>query len=365
MFSDNFVRQRSLSNGVHYSASVVRPQAAGSTHEGVHMHVPAPPSRASSSSQSYTHSPPINNAKPSMKPLSSLSCKSRSNLSQFRQQSLPPRLTKSKSITSPGYSSQTHSSSYKARQNVKLMSGPSLTSLHLRREQLHRQQSIPSKSSPNQPLLEKRHAITSQKCVRASVQQVPLFCESPLHTDVHLVGGTRKAVCSGGMEITQVNFELDKLPLVESRRSSVSLPCSALELEETNQSSESGSHHQRKKSRDLKSQPKRKRMSIEVHLPSSSSKDGNKFKGHSDSNGFSTKATKHSNTEIKRHLSLTEKRQSRASMSLDYSSACKKRDGSVKRYALGSKQTDSLAGATYEGMFMSVYRMYCAYTCMY
>ena len=289
LFSDKYARQRSLPTQTLHPASVAHHhhhhqqatryylrRASTSPHVSLSSYPPPPlPETAGSDAK------PLNK-----RPSSASRCNLQSTkISQLRQQSLPPSLPKSRSAgscnASAGSKTRTrtssnpqHGSKSGARQNAaKLMqSGPSLTDLHLRRGQRLWQQSIPSKSSPKQPLLERRQSvITNQKCVRrGTIQQRRSFSDCPVRADHDIHSShSRKACCSSEIEITQVHFELEKQQKVERRRSSFSTVCSTKKEAEANPSmSYSRGAHRQKCSVDPSSRPRR---SIEVHIPTSSS----------------------------------------------------------------------------------------------
>ena len=284
LFSDKFVQQRSLPNGgATYPVSFMTKKSHATNSNRKDTLRPVPPSTSQNASRSTKTeaSATTSKGKQSKRPstIADLSGdnKARPNVSQLRQQSLPASLTKSKSskFSNTSSTSQSGSNSHKARQNRKLMSGPSLTSFHFaRRDQQRWQQSIPSKSSPKQPLLDKRLGIISQRCVRdkESVQRKLSFGNPPLHTGAHRSSSaSEKTACGSEIEITQVQFDLDKLPNVKmgSRRSSISTLGSA-EFEEMSLFPDSRAHCQCKDCRDAKLRPKLKRRSIEVHLPTAS-----------------------------------------------------------------------------------------------
>ena len=353
LFSDNFVRQRSLPNGgAPYPASFVTksPQATNYNRSCTSQIV---------SRSGYTKagaSATTSNGKQLKRPstIANLSgnSKARPNVSQLRQQSLPTSLTKSKSsklsASSTTAGSQSGSDSHKVRQNQKLrMSGPSLTSLHLtRRDQQRWQQSIPSKSSPKQPLLDKRLGIMSQKCVRdrGSAQRKISFGNSPLHTGAcRSSSASEKTACGSEIEITQVQFDLDKLPKVESgsRKSSISTLGSA-EFEEESLFPDSRAQCQCKECRDAKLQPKLKRRSIEIHLPTTSMS----VAGTNKPKCCPPSTAKCSNCEEKKHRSSkSEERQTRGRKSLNYQ-AC-----GVRREMSRIRKTSSLSAASDDGKF--------------
>ena len=342
LFSDKFVRQRSLPNGrAPYTASLANrsSQAASSNRKDVPSSRVTPQTVSRYTRTSHGPSATSSNGKQSKRPSSlanvSGDSKARPNISQLRQQSLPASLTKSKSSTctagtSAGSRSGSNSHKARHRQNMRLMSGPSLTNVHLRRGQRW-QQSIPSKSSPKQPLLDKRHGVTSQRCIRcrSSVQQILSFGDSPVHTGAHRGGsGTEKTACSSEMEITQVHFDLDKLPKVESRsRRSSRVHCQCREC------------------KDTILRPKLKRRSVEVHVPTASSS----------ANGLKrcpANAAKCPNSvEKKQRSSSTEERGARGRKSLSHSSIYAKDGCSVRRETSKIRKTSSLSDdGTFNGL---------------
>ena len=356
LFSDKFVQQRSLPNGgTTYPASFMtkNPHATNSNCKDILRHVPPSTSQIISHSKTGASATTSNGKQPKRpSSIANLSGdnKAHPNISQLRQQSLPASLTKSKgSKLSTSSISQSGSNSHKARQNRKLMSGPSLTSLHLaRRDQQRWQQSIPSKSSPKQPLLNKRLGITSQMCVRdrGSVQRKLSFGNVPLHTDAHRSSSAlEKTTCGSEVEITQVQFDLDKLPKVErgSRKSSIST-LGSTEFEEASLFPDSRAHCQCKDCRDAKLWPKLKRRSIEVHLPTTSLSTSRLKKPTS----CSANAASHSNCVEKRHpSSRNDDRQSRTRKSPSHQAR------SVRRESSRIRKTSSLSSASDDGKFNS------------
>lgn len=382
LFSDDFVRQRSLpanqNEGATYSASIIKsksPRETNSTNRACTSHLTVSRSHDQPAGYTNTKTDPSRSAKTSNGKQSNCkrpstianlngSNKTRPNVSQLRQQSLPTSLTKSKSskfcmpssgTTAVSARSQAGSNSHKARQNQKLMSGPSLTSLHLaRRDQQRWQQSIPSKSSPKQPLLDKRLRITTQKCVRdrGNTQTRKIsFGDSPLHSDHVAARKSRSSsaaeMSAGGseIEITQVQFDLDRLPKVDStcgsRKSSISTLSSA-EFEEMSLFPDSMRAHCRcKECRDAKLQPKLKRRSIEIHLPTSSVGTKQSLKRRPST---IISAAKCSNYEGKKHRSSKgEERQTGGIRSLNHQ-AC-----SLKRETSRIRETSSLSAASDDG----------------
>ena len=231
---------------------------------------------------------------------------------------------------------------------AKLMSGPSLTNLDLRRGQRLWQQSIPSKSSPKQPLLEKRQTVvTSQKCGRrVDVQQRQTFSECPVHENCNVHGmrstsGSRGVSSSSEVEITRVHFELDKPSRGGNTRSSISTTCS-LDTEEI----ESRTHCQQ--NRDQKAHSRR---SIEIHIPSSSSTYECRSLNESNCHGTcSTKSTQCSSNDVSmlKHHSLTEEN-GRTRIS-SHSFPCKRKDAVLNRATSKIKRTASFIEASDNGM---------------
>ena len=349
LFADKYVSQRSLPNRSHYSdTSLMRHTGAGFTHKGA----PLPSSSTHHASdpgslRGYPSSSGRSNAKPplpSKRPSSSSCCKSSSNVSQLRRQSLPPGVSKSKSTSSTsagvlgarGSSNPQSSRAAVARQSTsRLLCGPCLTGVRVRGGQQRWQQSIPSKSSPKQPLLEKRHAvIVSQKCVRrGSLQQMRSIYDSALHVDrdVHKeseAGSSRKASCSSDIEITRVQFDVERLPTVARRRSSFST-AGSFELEETT-TSKSKPH---RTSEGCQDRTLHKKRSIEVHVPSSSSCSDSSYKtrSHSDSSCQGVQSTKIAGTSKRSSLSEEGDRKHFSPCKRKGSTSMIKRNGSFDR----------------------------------
>ena len=374
LFSDKFVRQRSVpasggpgADTYPFIETKNRPQATSSinrtcTSQIVSRQSPGCITKQGSSATTLSNGKQCK--RPSTIANSSGSSRARPNVSQLRQQSLPTSLTKSKSsklstsnTTSTAGSQQNGSSLHKAaaaRQNQKLMSGPSLTSLHLaRRDQQKWQQSIPSKSSPKQPLLDKRLGITSQKCARernsAAHQRKFSHGGSSLHSHgAHRSSSaSEKTACGGSeIEITQVQFDLDKLPKVESglRKSSIStLGSGSAEFEEVGLFPDS--NYRCRKCRDAtKLQPKLKRRSIEIHLPmttaSLSAADGAKK-----SKCIPPAPSTERHEEKRCRCSKSEERQTRSRRSLNHNHrAC-----GVRREVSRIRKTSSLSTASDDG----------------
>ena len=373
LFSDKFVRQRSVpasggpgADTYPFIETKSRPQATSSinrtcTSQIVSRRSPGCTTKQGSSATTLSNGEQCK--RPSTIANSSCSSRARPNVSQLRQQSLPSSLTKSKSSklstsnTTAG-SQQNDSSLHKAaaRRNQKLMSGPSLTSLHLaRRDQQKWQQSIPSKSSPKQPLLDKRLGITSQKCARernsAAHQRKFSHGGSPLqsHGAHRSSSASEKTACGGSeIEITQVQFDLDKLPKVESgsRKSSIStLGSGSAEFEEVGLFSDS--NYQCRKCRDAtKFQPKLKRRSIEIHLPmttaSLSAADGAKK-----SKCIPPAPSTERYEEKRCRCSKSEERQTRSRSLSHNHRAC-----GVRREVSRIRKTSSLSTASDDGKFI-------------
>ena len=387
LFSDKFVRQQSVpaSRGAAadtYPFIKSRPQATSSinrtcTSQIVSRRSPGCTTKQGSSATTLSNEKQCK--RPSTIANSSGSSRARPNVSQLRQQSLPTSLTKSKisklntsNTTSTAGSQQNGSSLHRAaaRQNQKLMSGPSLTSLHLaRRDQQKWQQSIPSKSSPKQPLLDKRLGITSQKCARernsAAHQRKFSHGSSPLHSHgAHRSSSaSEKTACGGSeIEITQVQFDLDKLPKVESgsRKSSIStLGSGSAEFEEVGLFPDS--NYRCRKCRDAtKFQPKLKRRSIEIHLPmttaSLSAADGAKK-----SKCIPPAPSTEKYEEKRCRCSKSEEGQTRSRRSLSHNhQAC-----GVRREVSRIRKTSSLSTASDDGKFMRFISHWYIYTDTY
>ena len=378
LFANEYVQQRSLPAQSECPTFVMRHRSTSSDHKGAHVSAPSSTALPASSAQrrisepssmhrSYPSPSGRSNAKPPIvtKRPSSSSCykpRSTTSISQLRQQSLPPGVSKSKSTSSTSAGPSTRRSSYSSQRGKaaiarlsgkKLMSSPaSLTAPNLMSVGQHAQrwqQSIPSKSSPKQPLLEKRHtAITSQKCVRkGSLQKRQSLCDSASSTDgdIHDGGsnpGSRKTSGSSEVEITQVQFELERLPQVDRRRSSISTVGNSefRKASLASTTSESSCHRQSSRScQDRKLRPKR---SIEIHIPSPSlsSDSGYKSRRHSDSSKQSTAGVRCFGTAARKHRSPAEG-------GARETSPCKRKDSSsrVKRI------TSFCSGASDEGMW--------------
>ena len=371
LFSDKFVRQRSVpaSGGAvtyPFIETKSRPQATSSinrtcTSQIVSRRSPGCTTKSGSSATTLSNGKQCK--KPSTIANSSGSSRARPNVSQLRQQSLPSSLTKSKSTklstsSTTASSQQSGSSLHKAaaRQNQKLMSGPSLTSLHLaRRDQQKWQQSIPSKSSPKQPLLDKRLGITSQKYVRernsTAHQRKISHGDSPLHSHgAHRSSSaSEKIACGSEIEITQVQFDLDKLPKVESgsRKSSIStLGSGSAEFEEASLFPDSNC--QCRECRDAaKLQPKLRRRSIEVHLPTTSTSLSAADSAKKSKCIPPAPSTEKYYEEKKHRCSKSEERQTRSRRSLNHNHrAC-----GVRREVSRIRKTSSLSTASDDGKF--------------
>ena len=286
LFADKFARRRSLPDRSPHYPTYAAVQRQADTGKKTTQEPSASEHGVSHRSSCYRR---VGNTalKPSKRPLSSSSScgKTRlASLSQLRQQSLPSGLSKSKSASNAAaagsaVANRTQLQSKSTRQPVtKLISGPGLqTTVYVRRNREHNwQQSIPSKSSPKQPLLEKRHVgITSQKCVRrSSVHRKSLSNDCLREEGGGNPAARRTAPCRSEVEITHIQFDLDKLPKFESRRSSSSTACSS-EADDRITVHEAGKPTSIASYKSCEGTSKTcVKKSIEVRIPTSSSCDG-------------------------------------------------------------------------------------------
>lgn len=367
LFSDKYVRRCSLPNQFLHPTSVThhRDQTASCRRTGS----PTSSHTSSSSYPSHPRHPPVpSNARSQTKrPSSASRCIPRSTIktSQLRQQSLPLGLPKSRSAgtcmcstatsskpRNRSTSSTRNASKFTVRQDAaKPLSGPSLTNLYLRRGQRIWHQSIPSKSSPKQPLLEKRQVVvTSHKCgKRGDIQQRQSFSNCSVHDNRDVQGiytatsVSRKVCSSSEVEITQVQFELDKPSRGGNTRSSISKTYS-LDTEEI----ESRTLCQNTVGRDRKAHSRRL---IEIHIPSSSSTY--ECSSFSDSSCHATCSSTNSvqcssnDVSMRNHQSVTDEN-GRTRISYDKNcSPCKRKDAVSKRDTTSKmKQTASFTGGS-------------------
>ena len=264
------------------------------------------------------------------------------NISQLRQQSLPASLTTSKSVSQKGK----QGNSYK-----KMMSGPSLTSIHHRREQRQRRQQapIPSKLSPQQePLLKKRcGANPSQKFSSngGSSQRKLSLASSPLHAGIRRCSSNSNGMgCSGEIEIAQVQL----LPKVDdsSRKTAGCEEFDAASLFPNLKSC-----RQYRECKDAKFQLKLQRRSIEVQLPTTSTKvagDSRKLKISSPNAA-----------KKKHHFHKSEEAKLKRRKSLNHGSSVKTKKSSITR----SKQTSSLSPASEDGKLLYITKR--RYVCLH